>query len=200
MIFIQCHHSLLASVEEGAIMVATVDEKIPAESPIKKTQASKKRRRKLQRKSKCKFCLRSMSTCYLKRHVERFCKSRNYDNRLLQEMLGYDNELIQKGRVIHGVICDSQHRVRVEELSPEHKQALEMFRTKLKRCYQLMTKTLDMYQREVQCCDRSKGECCDLSKEVAPLDEEKTVIDTEDVNSLSKRKRKRENAFKKITL
>ena len=200
MIFIQCHHSLLVSVEECVIMVATVDEKIPEETPIKKTQASKRRRRKHQRISKCKFCLRSMSTCYLKRHVERFCKSRNSENLLLQEMLGYDNELIQIGRAIHEVICNSQHRVRVEELSPEHKQALEIYRTKLKRCYQLMTKTLDMYQREVQCCDLSKEQCCGLSKEVTPLDEEKPAIDTEDVNSLSKRKPKREKAFKTITL
>ena len=142
------------ALEEGAIMV--VKEKISADSS--KNKVSKRQR--IQRISKCRFCLRNMSTDYLKKHVEKFCKSksRNWESLLLQELLDNDDKKFEIGKLIHDVICNSQHRIREEELVPDHKLALEMYRSKVQRRSLLMARTLKMYKRKIQCCGVEKSE------------------------------------------
>ena len=151
--FYSCH-SLLDALEEGAIM--TVKEKISANSL--KNKVSKKQ--KFQPISKCRFCLRNMSTDYLKKHVVKFCKSksRNWESLLLQELLDNDDKKFEIGKLIHDVICNSQHRIREEELVPDHKLALEMYRSKVQRRSLLMARTLKMYKRKIQCCGVEKSE------------------------------------------
>ena len=85
-------------------------------------------------------------------------------------MLDTDEKKFEIGKLIHEVICNSQHRIKEDELIPEHKNALETYRSKVQRCSQLMTRTLKMYQRKIQCCDVAK----------TSLDEEKPVSEKKD--------------------
>ena len=105
---------------------ATLKEKISNIPPIKKARVNKIQKRT--RTSKCKLCLRNIPTCYLKRHVNKFCKSRSehFENFLSQELLDNDVNILEMGQLIDEIIYNS--RTIDEELVPEHKQALEMYR------------------------------------------------------------------------